>query len=139
MIQDVLGNYITVEPQYGCDLKLYRYFNRVVDWKVFFMDFMGIDDSYFKGDGGELGGVYKIDDVYIGQSFNIRNRLKKHISNSINGRHNNKKLMYYIMNKISMGEKFNFEILSRNIRDERYFMEKLDRNKMFCNLSCSIT
>jgi hypothetical protein len=79
-------------------------------------------------------GVYLIDDVYVGVSNCIENRIRTHISSAINigEKCKNKQLKLYLRKKILSGKKISVKVLSNKdtFDEERYFIKSF-KNKGF--------
>jgi len=60
----------------------------------------------------DQGGVYLIDDKYIGVSHSIKTRITSHIQDSIKCRHQNRELQSYIRGKFLSNQKFEIKVLS---------------------------
>lgn len=52
-------------------------------------------------------GIYILDNVYVGKSVHVLNRIKQHVQSAINDSHVNKNLGNYIKSKLFAGESFN--------------------------------
>lgn len=60
----------------------------------------------------DQGGVYLIDDKYIGVSHSIKTRITSHIQDSIKCRHQNRELQSYIRGKFLSNQKLEIKVLS---------------------------
>ena len=64
-----------------------------------------------------IPGVYVLNNNYIGQSLNIRKRIKQHIYQSLSGTHYNKGILDTFYDSIK-NDNFKITILSNDINDE---------------------
>jgi hypothetical protein len=54
-------------------------------------------------------GIYIIDEIYVGRSIHILNRIKQHVQQAVTHRHSNKKLGDYIKKSLTSGDNLNVQ------------------------------
>ena len=69
-------------------------------------------------------GVYLIDNVYVGASTSVRQRVLGHVNNALSNNHDNKPLGIYLTKKIQSGEPITIHLLSEQITDEQALIDK---------------
>jgi hypothetical protein len=100
-------------------------YNAIHDWKSFFYEFCLVDCDFWKETSinhnntrSNKSGVYMINNIYIGKSNNIYNRIKQHIGSAINTRHYNLMLQDSICDCLFYGKNIDLKILSNDTKDE---------------------
>jgi hypothetical protein len=104
--------------------------------KILFFWLVKKIDKYVDFDSTINKGVYMIDDVYIGRSGNIKNRITSHIMEAFEittSKTNNTKKSEYIL-QVLQNRKLNVKLLSTKQEDEYKLINEYSKTKKLFNI-----
>lgn len=109
--------------------------NRIHDWEYVFSYFFGCNSKKEMREKYSCSGVYFLNGMYIGRANNIKDRVKRHIIDAINSKHNNHILSKNIQRRLLFGEPMELMIISDNEEDEFDLINKIGKNIKLCNVT----